>query len=91
MSPIGLKSIPSCAKRAPGAPRQRPEDRRRSDSEAQPLWSASHAASACLRSEGFAEDLPEWVPQTFMPPRRSGARASLISLMLLGTALLPGR
>ena len=57
---IGLKSIPSPEKPAFGAPRLRPEDRRRSDSEAQPPWPAS---AACLRSEGFAEDLPECVDE----------------------------
>ena len=95
MSRISLKSIPSPAKPAPGTPRQRPEDRRRSDSdsEAQPLWPISSISSippAGLRSEGFAEDLPELLPQALMP-RRSGALASLISLVLVGTALLPGR
>ena len=88
MSRIGLKSIASPAKPASGAPRLRPEDRRRSDSEAQPPWPAS---VACLRSEGFAEDLTECVPQSSAPPRRNGALTSLISLVLVGTALLPGR
>ena len=89
MSWMGLTSILKLDSPAADAPWSRPENRRRGDCEAQPLWPVS---PACLRSEGFAEDLPEVAPQACMPPpQRSDALGSLISLLLVATALLPGR
>ena len=65
MSRIGPTSILSPASTATDANWLRPEDRRRGDDrEAQPVW---HGSPACLRSEGFAEDLPEAVA---LPPGR---------------------
>lgn len=57
MSRIGLTSILSPGKPAADAHWLRPENRRRGDDrEVQPVWPGSPVR---LRSEGFAEDLPE--------------------------------
>ena len=60
MSLSGLTSILSPHHPASYTRWLRPENRRRGDDpEAQTAWPGS---PACLRSEGFAEDLPEATP-----------------------------
>ena len=89
MCQSGLTSILKHDNPAADALWPRPETRRRGDCETQPAWPAS---PACLRSEAFAEDLPEVALQAFMPPpRRCAALGSRLSLLLVATALLPGR
>ena len=57
MRRIGLSNILSPGKPAADAHWLRPESRRRGDDrEVQPVWPDP---PVCLRSEGFAEDLPE--------------------------------
>jgi hypothetical protein len=71
------------------APLSRPEDRRRGDGEALRPW---HALPPCVRSEAFAEDLPDSASLQAAPARRaSAALAPLVALALAVGPCWPGR